>query len=261
MNIYNLINKYIKKINAKISNNEILGKDLINLTESKQINLFIIKNIHEEWNKNFKKNKLDYFNYEDPEVISSINNLMNTLSNNIKLETNVIRSVLFKAINDVLNLVNNSHEFIKRDLANEDNYSVKKLIAKSKYYCYHKGIFDHLINELQQSSTLNIKTNELFEYFDDIPIKENQRLNNELSSLLNTDLEEIKKLKQNNSEYYSLFSLDKNKVDDLMIIAKSKENFEQASNIILENLNDEFQHKINHEKIKNLLISIKKGFT
>ena len=82
-----------------------------------------------------------------------------------------------------------------------------------------------------------------------------------MSSLLNTDLEEIKKLKQNNSEYYSLFSLDKNKVDDLMIIAKSKENFKQASNIILENLNDEFQHKINHEKIKNLLSSIKKGFT
>ena len=86
MNIYNLINKFLKKINAKISNNEILGKDLINLTESKQINLFIIKNIHEEWNKNFKKNKLDYFNYEDPEVISSINNLMNTLSNNINID-------------------------------------------------------------------------------------------------------------------------------------------------------------------------------
>ena len=82
-----------------------------------------------------------------------------------------------------------------------------------------------------------------------------------MSSLLNTGLEEIKKLKQNNSEYYSLFSLDKNKVHDLMIIAKSKENFKQASNIILENLNDEFQHKINHEKIKNLLSSIKKGFT
>ena len=45
-----------------------------------------------------------------------------------------------------------------------------------------------------------------------------------------------------------------------MIIAKSKENFEEASNIILENLNDEFQNKINHKKIKNLLSSIKKGF-
>ena len=32
-------------------------------------------------------------------------------------------------------------------------------------------------------------------------------------------------------------------------------------NMIQQILNDEFQHKINHEKIKNLLSSIKKGFT
>ena len=260
MNIYNLINKYLEKINEKIANNEIFGKDLINLTPSKQINLFVIKIIHEAWNKNFIKNKLDYFNYEDPEVISSINTLMNTLSNNIKLEPDVTRSVLYKAINDALSLVTNSHEFIKKDLLNAEDYSVQKLISKSKYYCYHKEIFDYLINKIQKSSKLNIKTTELFNYFDDIPTKENKILNDELSSLLNVDFEEIKKSKQNDSEYYSLFSLDKNKVDDLMIIAKSKENFEEASNIILENLNDEFQNKINHEKIKNLLSSIKKGF-
>ena len=260
MNIYNLINKYLEKINEKIAKNEIFGKDPINLTASKQINLFVIKNIHEEWNKNFKKNKLDYFNYEDPEVISSINTLMNTLSNNIKLEPNVTRNLLYKTINDALNLVTNSHEFIKKDLLNAEDYSVQKLISKSKYYCYHKEILDYLINKIQKSSKLNIKTTELFKCFDNIPSKENKILNDELSSLLNVDLEEIKKSKVNDSEYYSLFSLDKNKIDDLMIIAKSKESFEQASNIILENLNDEFQNKINNEKIKNLLSSIKKGF-
>ena len=260
MNIYNLINKYLEKINEKIANKEIFGKDLINLTASKQINLFVIKNIHKEWNENFKKNKLDYFNYEDPEVISSINTLMNILSNNITLEPNVTRDLLYKAINDALNLVTNSHEFIKKDLLNAEDYSVQQLISKSKYYCYHKDIFDYLINKIQQSSKSNIKTTELFKCFDDIPTNENKILNDELSSLLNLDLEEIKKSKENDSEYYSLFSLDKNKVDDLMIIAKSKESFEQASNIILENLNDEFQNKINNEKIKKLLSSIKKGF-
>ena len=98
MNIYNLINKYLEKINEKIANKEIFGKDLINLTPSKQINLFVIKNIHKEWNENFKKNKLDYFNYEDPEVISSINTLMNILSNNITLEPNVTRDLLYNCL-------------------------------------------------------------------------------------------------------------------------------------------------------------------
>ena len=184
MNIYNLINKYLEKINEKIAKNEIFGKDLINLTSSKQINLFVIKNIHEAWNKNFIKNKLDYFNYEDPEVISSINILMNTLSNNIKLEPDVTRSVLYKAINDALSLVTNSHEFIKKDLLNAEDYSVQKLISKSKYYCYHKEVFDYLINKIQQSSKLKIKTTELFNYFDGIPTKENKILNEGISLVL-----------------------------------------------------------------------------
>ena len=76
----------LKKIEKTISSNKVKGKDLIKITDSKQLNLFLIKNIYDKWNQNFKKNKMNYFDYEAKEVEEATNNMMNVLSNNICID-------------------------------------------------------------------------------------------------------------------------------------------------------------------------------
>ena len=76
------IEEYLNLIEAQFDDN-IDGERVLKLTKSKQINLFILKNIYDEWKNNFEKNKLKFFNYEKDEIKDALSNLMNELSYNI----------------------------------------------------------------------------------------------------------------------------------------------------------------------------------
>ena len=64
MDLKKSIDNHLKIVEKKFSLNKIKGIDIINITESKQLNLLIIKSLYDQWILNFEKNKLKYFNYE-----------------------------------------------------------------------------------------------------------------------------------------------------------------------------------------------------
>ena len=154
MSIHIIIDKYLHSINNKLLNRKIPGKDLMNITESKQINLFIIKNIYDKWNDNFNINKLEYFNYEDPNVIKSVNDLKKNLSYNILLGSLVVKNLIYKSIEDVIHLIANQKKFIKSDILKEKEYNVEKLMNRSRYYCNHKEVFEYLANNIQEAESM-----------------------------------------------------------------------------------------------------------
>ena len=99
------IEEYLNLIEAQFEDN-IDGERVLKLTKSKQINLFILKNIYDEWKNNFEKNKLKFFNYEKDEIKDALSNLMNELSYNIKLDKNTTVKFLKKSIYDCIALSN-----------------------------------------------------------------------------------------------------------------------------------------------------------
>ena len=64
MDLKKSIHNHLKIVEKKFSVSKIKGIDIINITESKQLNLLIIKSLYDQWILNFEKNKLKYFNYE-----------------------------------------------------------------------------------------------------------------------------------------------------------------------------------------------------
>ena len=82
MDLKKSIDNHLKIVEKKFSLGKIKGIDIINITESKQLNLLIIKSLYDQWILNFEKNKLKYFNYEAAEVVKSSENMINILSNN-----------------------------------------------------------------------------------------------------------------------------------------------------------------------------------
>ena len=104
------------------------------------------------------------------------------------------------------------------------------------------------------------KSIDLFNLIEKMSIKEKPILEKEISETLKIDIDKIKRVDANSFGYYSLFSIEKEKVDDLILIAKSKESFEEASNILLSKLNEKPLKEINNQKVKNLLKVFRKEF-
>ena len=92
MSIY--IGNYIKKLQDNLKKKVLRGNDIIELTRSKQLNLFILKNIYDTWNNNFEKSKIIYFNYENKEILSAVNSLKNILSNHIEVDIENLKDLI-----------------------------------------------------------------------------------------------------------------------------------------------------------------------
>ncbi len=249
----------LKKIEKTISSNKVKGKDLIKITDSKQLNLFLIKNIYDKWSQNFKKNKMNYFDYEAKEVEEATNNMMNVLSNNICVEFDEFKKLFYLSMTDIVELASNPKGFLKKDFLNFKWYDLERIKIRSKYYEYFKDLFNILIERVESNREISIKSHELNKYVDEITIEQNHELVKEVSVLLECNAEEISNIEYNNEfPFYSLFSINKNEVDSLIKEAKSKENFEKAAVLILDNLNEYYKKNLLSNDVKNLLFEIKK---
>ena len=100
MSIY--IGNYIKKLQDNLEKKVLRGNDIIELTSSKQLNLFILKNIYDAWNKNFEKNKIIYFNYENKEILTAVTSLKNILSNHIEVDIENLKDLIKKSIIELI---------------------------------------------------------------------------------------------------------------------------------------------------------------
>ena len=249
----------LKKIEKTISSNKVKGKDLIKITDSKQLNLFLIKNIYDKWNHNFKKNKMNYFDYEAKEVEEATNNMMNVLSNNICVEFDEFKKLFYLSMADIVELASNPKGFLKKDFLNFRWYDLERIKMRSKYYEYFKDLFNILIERVESNREISIKSHELNKYVDEITIEQNHELVKEVSVILECNAEEMSNIKSNHEfPFYSLFSINKNEVDSLIKEAKSKENFEKAAVLILDNLNEYYKKNLLSNDVKNLLFEIKK---
>ena len=243
------IEEYLNLIEAQFDDN-IDGERVLKLTKSKQINLFILKNIYDEWKNNFEKNKLKFFNYEKDEIKDALSNLMNELSYNIKLDKNTTIKFLKKSIYDCIALSDDPIGFIKSDILKDPEFSMRSLQNRSKYFHYYGYVFNYLINIFPERD-------ELFSTINKIEFKdESKDLRSEITSTLNIDLEEIISKKRKGEDFLSLFPRDTQDVKDLIIKAESKNCFEDASIYILKRMREEYKNNPNEEKVRKLLQKI-----
>mgnify|MGYP003310349032 CR=1 FL=1 len=71
------------------------------------------------------------------------------------------------------------------------------------------------------------------------------------------DKDASNKIEEKQSDYYSLFALSNNEVDNLILEASSKETFEEAANLVLRNLKNVHEKKFTKKDIRTLLHKLK----
>ena len=250
--------RHLKEINKKFESRNVNGKDILEITTHRQLNLFILKNLYDKWIDNFNSNKLKYFNYESEDVIQTSKKLMNILSNNISIDINDFGSLFRESSNNLLEFVRDPKKYIKEDLIVEEWYDEEKINKKSKYYYYHRKLFDMLISEMKSKNEVLIKSREIVRYIDTITVETNEELITDTYSFFDCSRDQLLKVEENNTEdYYKFFSMSKGDVDNLLSEALSKKSFEDSMNHILNNINESYLNKFSSNELRDFFHKIK----
>jgi|TARA_B100000809_G_scaffold82488_1_gene80793 hypothetical protein len=261
MSINHYATNFYKKISSKIDTNNVTGDKLLNITQCNHINLFIIKKIHDDWLNNFNKNKIPFFDYDNKETKEAQKNFMNILSKHIKIKPSIIPDIIIEAIIETVKLAANPSNYIVNDtIKNLNEINGENLKARKKYYPYHKNVFNELINDIQHFENNTIGKTNLIKLVAKQNLNECEILIKELNSILEIDRSLFINLNINYSHNEELFNMNKKEYDKLLLDVKLCDTFQEATEIILDNLKDNYKHKLDDPKLIKILASIKENY-
>ncbi|MBK6977969.1 MAG: hypothetical protein IPH28_13415 [Cytophagaceae bacterium] len=90
---------------------KIEGTEIINLTEIKQLNLFILKSIFDKWKTETENLRSPYFDYSHPEVNKAFEEFMNILSRHISISKAHFGGLVEKSLADTVSLYQSPKDF------------------------------------------------------------------------------------------------------------------------------------------------------
>lgn len=81
------------------------GKEILENSRVKQVGLFVLYTLFKKWKVEADQLKSPYFNYENPDVKNKLNELLNTLSQNIRVSKESLMPLLTVAVEQTLLLI------------------------------------------------------------------------------------------------------------------------------------------------------------
>lgn len=173
---YSAIEVYSVAYTRKVVNSffgveeSINGKQILSLTNLQQVNLLIIKNLFEKWNKETSKFRSPYFNYDSEEVKKALENFMNVLSNNINVKKSHFEPLLKKSVTDTIFLVFAPYAFYSKEINHPERsrISINNLREMRRYIKVNNTILDRLITRFKQDDMVEVFNDEGFDILNDI---------------------------------------------------------------------------------------------
>jgi len=171
-------------------NQKINGQQILALTEIKQVNLFVIRELMNQWQAETQKIKSPYFDYDAEEVAASLKAFHNTLSNHISIGKADFIPLLRKAVYQTLFLLLSPYDFYSETLDTQGKSALQVSDLKNliKYIKINKAPLEKLLAKLEERKAISISGNEIF-------------------SLLDSILEEVNFAPEEIDEYMAKFSL------------------------------------------------------
>ena len=140
----------------------ITGNEILQLSEIKQVNYFIIKTIFGIWKEEVKKLESPYFNYSSIETKKALKEFMNVLSRNIKIKKRNFISLVTQATEDSLVLLLQPREYYTNLFLNcNPLVSEKKLLELRKYIKLDNYLIDRLLKEIKETENKILPTYEI----------------------------------------------------------------------------------------------------
>ena len=125
------------------------GQDIVQLTNSAQVNFFIIKRLFELWQEELGKLKSSpYFDYRDIAVHEALTEFMNVLSKRIKIEKEQLQPLIETAVTQAIQLATDPVTFYQNEIAKASSGQINEFLKENKkYYKWHSQAITFLIDK------------------------------------------------------------------------------------------------------------------
>jgi hypothetical protein len=153
-----------------VNKSSITGREILEITEIKQVNLLIISDLYSAWQSEIEKAKGPFFNYESREVQEALDNLRNVLSNNILIDKKIFESILAKAAEKTLLLTFSPYEFFIsfiNSIPGERIY-LRDLKNERKYIKINFHLFDAFLRNLEERKIEHESKNKILAIFNEV---------------------------------------------------------------------------------------------
>ncbi len=137
--------------NAFQSFSKIDGERLIALTNSRQVNSFIIRSLFNQWRNEVEKLESPYFDFNHERVKEALKSFMNVLSNHISIDREHLLPLLIKAIEDAILISFAPAQYLENILNRIDKPQDFKL--QLKYIKTNRDFFKTLIDKIGEFDT------------------------------------------------------------------------------------------------------------
>ncbi len=136
----------------------ISGKEILSFCSFKQINLLIIKQLFDNWQKTIENSRSPYFDYQNPEVENIAKQFANVLSQHILVKKEDFRPLLKQAVADTLLLILHPYSYFVKELQQLKGQIIThtKLQETFKYVNIHQYLAQDLIKKVPLNSKIEL---------------------------------------------------------------------------------------------------------
>ncbi|HMP98715.1 MAG TPA: hypothetical protein PKC24_02970 [Cyclobacteriaceae bacterium] len=147
---------------------KISGKEILNLSPVKQVNLFVLDELLKAWKEESEKMKSPYFDFDAAEVKESFQNFMNVLSNNILIDSGHFAPMLKMATTNTLLLVFAPYDYFSRMIKEQPIIKLANLKERLRYIKINQEPLNGLVEEIERRGIKELSGAEAFKMLDHI---------------------------------------------------------------------------------------------
>jgi hypothetical protein len=196
------------------------GGEIINLTEVKQLNLFILKELFEKWQLEINKLKSPYFNYSVPEVQKALDDFMNILSRYILVKRDSFKDILENSVTRTLTLFADPKSYFIEEMRNLPDFKLTEdwLTKNGKFFKDYNWVLRDLLSKFNGANFIyaNEAIDFINQFFGDNRIEDHAK---ELSDI--TKIAGENKAVEASDPYKSFFdSIEEYKISKPQLISR-----------------------------------------
>ncbi len=146
------------------------GSHILNLCPVKQINLFIINKLFEAWQFEMQKLKSPFFDYEDEEVKTALEDFLNILSRHIAIGENEFKPLLEQAVRDTILLIFSPYHYYVEVFNTPDKFEItlEELKSSSKFIKINQPILEALVKRFEKDQLQRVSGEEKKQLIDEV---------------------------------------------------------------------------------------------
>jgi len=151
----------------KVPSQKASGKDLLEITPVKQVNMFLIRSLYDKWKEDMAKLKSPYFDFENNEVQNQLRDFMNVLSQHISVGRVPLQALLTEALEQTILFASDTLTFFRLEVEKVARPIVQMAHIESlkKYIVVNKMVLDAVIEEVSSRRMTEIYAGEIIRYF------------------------------------------------------------------------------------------------